>query len=65
MVSAFVKGREKYVWMFVCELLRLTSSFDDFSNKYLNLCRKIITDNDMYGGVYFSLHGPMEKNLSS
>ena len=47
MVSAFVEGREKYVWMFVCELSRLTSSFDEFSIKYLNLCGKIITDNTM------------------
>lgn len=47
MVSAFVEGREKDVWMFVCELSRLTSSFDEFSIKYLNLCGKIITDNTM------------------
>lgn len=47
MVSAFVEGREKHVWMFVCELSRLTSSFDEFSIKYLNLCGKIITDNTM------------------
>lgn len=47
MASAFVEGREKYVWMFVCELLRLTSFFDEFSNKYLNLCGKDITDNSV------------------
>lgn len=51
MASAFVEGREKYVWVFVCELLRRTSFFDEFSNKYLNLCGKDIIDNSIHMGV--------------
>lgn len=44
---------------------RDTSFFDEFSNKYLNLCGKDITDNSVICmGFYFSLHGPVEKNLS-